>query len=75
MESLAPDRKALKMKAKELGAVFTKMTTKKVGFSDLARAEKTFVYFEALSWTGENRWDDLKAAASEHGFVLGSKGI
>jgi len=61
----------MKIKAKELGACFTKMTVKRVGFSDLGRTEKTFVYFEGLSWAGDNRWDELKAAAKNCGFILG----
>ena len=70
------DKKSPKMlvkaKAKELGAVFTKVRTKKVGFADLTRGEAQFIQFDGLVWTYVNKWDELKAFAKENGLILAS---
>lgn len=64
------DKKAAIAKASELGAVWTKVRTKKVSFADLARDEAYFIKFDGLVWAYVNKWDELKAACRAAGFIL-----
>jgi hypothetical protein len=65
-------KKIVELKATMLGASWQRCYTKKVSFSDLARGDGQFIYFEHLVWNSYNRWDELKTTAKDNGLILGS---
>jgi hypothetical protein len=70
----AQAKKIIKAKLDELGLPYTKLTAKKVGFQDLARADCMFVYVHG--WTPHESWDVLDKLAKDNGFrVMTAGGI
>jgi hypothetical protein len=73
---MPPKRKiAVIQAANALGLTYKRCYTRRVSFTDLARNDKEFIYFDGLSPTTADQWDSLKLAAKEQGYVLGSKGL
>ncbi len=62
----AQAKKTIKQKLDELGLPYSKLTAKKVGFQDLARADSVFVCIHG--WTPHESWDVLVKLAVSNGF-------
>lgn len=70
MNALNQAKKAIAAKAHELGAEFSKVRTKTVSFGGFGYGDGKFIGLKGLTWTNGNKWSELKAYASEQGFIL-----
>jgi hypothetical protein len=65
-------KQIIKMELDKRGLPYTKLTARKVDFTDLARASCIFVKIHG--WQPNPAWDELKAIAVANGFRIETAG-